>query len=226
MIGNKIPAANVPFKCFRNLLEICRLCFMDSFNSCDLVTLDWLIDDFLDSFKTCCCNKFRLAKNKLLNIEIKKSKVRSISLSSIKCAGRVAHMVSLDDISVLIDDMNWIVIGSTQFKIENCFVLCLLQGKISGTFGKITKIISVCDKIIFICEIYRCVSFNAHYQSYKICKMKDSDFHLAIKPFELLTFNVYAIHDLHVVTASRPANKFYYIASKTEISNFVLSSTK
>ena len=53
MIGNKIPAANVPFKCFRNLLEICRLCFMDSFNSCDLVTLDWLIDDFLDSFKTC-----------------------------------------------------------------------------------------------------------------------------------------------------------------------------
>ena len=135
-------------------------------------------------------------------------------------------MVGLDDISVLIDDMNWIVIGSTQFKIENCFVLCPLQGKISGAFGKITNIISVCDKIIFICEIYRCVSFNAHYQSYKICKMKDSDFHLAIKPFELLTFNVYAIHNLHVVTASRPANKFYYIASKTEISNFVLSSTK
>ena len=67
MIGNKVPSSNFAYQCFKTLLEICRLCFLDSFKTCDLIKLDLLVEDFLVSFQHCFKRKITPKMHQLIH---------------------------------------------------------------------------------------------------------------------------------------------------------------
>ena len=101
-------------------------------------------------------------------------------------------------------------------------IVCPLSNNISnvrqqrGAFGLITNIFSNDGEFVFVCEVYRTVRFDNHFQSFELVKRKDR-FHLALSPTQLSDYSVYQLHKPCFELTTH-----LYVPSKSELRHLVL----
>lgn len=123
-------------------------------------------------------------------------------------------------------EYKWITIGSNKFKMNGSLIVCPLSNNISnvrqrrgafrGAFGLITHIFYNDSEFLFVCEVYRTVRFDHHFQSFEHVKRKDR-FHFALSPTQLSDYSVY---QLHKPCFERTTH--FFVPSKSELRHLVL----
>ncbi len=72
-------------------------------------------------------------------------------------------------LSVNVDVFKWIKIGSTLFKAGTTIILVRCQSGLHQ-FGRIVNIVKYLEQVIFVCEMLHTVSFDEHFQAFKVKK--------------------------------------------------------
>jgi hypothetical protein len=160
------------------------------------------------------CKKFKASGDRFLELPILTSPFKASLLSSSCCAGQIGAILDVDSLEVSIRQYKWVSISSIKFKINACLILCPMNSH-GQAFGMISNIVSYCGKFVFMCEMYRTVSFDNKNQSFLIEKRTDC-LQIALNPLQLKNFDVYHFH-----SASSRSKKLY-VPTKTEIHRHVL----
>ena len=135
------------------------------------------------------CNELRSAGKQFMNLEITTPKANAITLWGINGGEQVAQDFGVNDLSINVDQLNWVGIGSIKFKANESIVLCYLKGSQKCQFGLVTNIVTCQGQIRLICKLYRTRFFNQHLQSFKITEREIECFS-AVNPLDLAIFTM------------------------------------
>lgn len=81
-------------------------------------------------------------------------------------------MLNITNLSVNVDVFKWIIIGSTLFKADITIILLRCPSGLHQ-FGRVVNIIRYLEKFMFVCEMLNTVSFDEHFQAFKVNKRRD-----------------------------------------------------
>lgn len=162
------------------------------------------------------CNQFISTGDMFLPSPILVSPFKVKCLSNNYFAGQVACFFNFDKLDMSLCVYKWISIGSNKFKVNESVLACPLSGNQRSAFGLIVNIFSHDGEFVFVCEIYRSVRFDKHFQSFIVVKREDN-FHMDLSPKQLSDYSVYTLH--------KPCfqrTKHLYLTSKTDMLRMVL----
>lgn len=115
------------------------------------------------------CHQFRSSKDRFLSssIVISPFKVRLLGIYSF--AGQVASLLHLSALDISVREYKWVNIGSNKFTVNETLIVCPLsfneKSVQRSAFGLIANILAHNDKFVFVCQMYRTLRFDKHFQS-------------------------------------------------------------
>lgn len=138
------------------------------------------------------CNEFRAAGDSFVKVKVTRSPFSVGLLQNYVCSGQIAELLNIDTTSnVMIQMLKWV--GCNKSIKKESLILCPLSDSTRKAFGLISSILSYGEKIIFLYQMYRSLSFNSHFQAFRIVK-RNPLFHLAILSIDLPDMCVFQSH--------------------------------
>lgn len=179
------------------------------------------------------CKVLHTAGSNFLTVNIETSPSQIKLIGNLECAGRIAECLNIHDFSFAVDTYKSVTIGTTVFKCNKSVVLCHLvdlcsvkypAGSKLAAFGLIHTIIKYNEKVLFLCEMYRTLMFDMHFQAYKVRKRPDN-FFLPVFSSDLLDHKVFHVHKpVHLSLEVKDAHS-HYVVSKTKLHNMFMPNS-
>ena len=171
------------------------------------------------------CMNFALAQHNYLKfkVEIPASKKEFVVVQNLTKFGEISCKLNIDPLSV-VKTVPWIEIGSNCYKVKRSLVLCPLNGVVAAAFGLIRTIVIYENKVLFVCQLYRTVKFDYHFQAFELTKRRKKLL-CAVMLDELVDYQNYHAHspvDLSPFRTAQLNMRSIYVMTKTDIVNLLL----
>jgi hypothetical protein len=165
------------------------------------------------------CKFFVESGSSCLSVKIvHPKKFNTVQVKEITCGFQLMYLFSIRD-SEIIRTQKWVRYGSSTFYVNRSFVVCPIRGSssITAAFGKITAVYTVKSQTIFLCRLYRCLTFDQHIQAFHVIPRRDK-FQMFVTYDDLVDHRVYSVYQpvQHNVTCHYcHYDDFHYIVPKS-----------
>lgn len=156
-------------------------------------------------------------------VEIPASKKEFFAVQNFKNFGKISCKFNIDPLTI-VKTVLWIKIGSNCYKVNRSLVLCPLNGVVAAAFGLISTIVIYENKVLFVCQLYKTMKFDYHFQAFELTNRKRKLLCVVMLD-ELVDYQNYHRHspvDLSPSLTAQLNMRFVYVKTKTDIVNLLL----
>jgi hypothetical protein len=168
------------------------------------------------------CMNFAQSQHNYLKfeVEIPASKKEFFAVQNFKNFGKMSCKLNISPLTI-VKTVPWIKIGSNCYKVNRSLVLCPLNGNVAAAFGLIRTIVINETKVLFVCQLYKTVKFDYHFQEFELTNRKIKLLCVVMLD-ELVDYQNYHAHSPVDLSPSAQLNmRFVYVKTKTDIVNLL-----